>query len=465
MRGQRAGGRGQQGLWLAAALVASAAWAEPASLKDFLDAAERGNLANQISVQQRAKAAADYRVAWSSLLPALTASAGWTHNQYEASFSLPTSRTCSTDGDCDTANGEVCQVQSIYNPFTQSELEYSVCAKRSVIQPFDQLDAVLRVDVPIIDTSRWVRIAAASTAEDSAEQRALATRDQVRRGVVGAYYGYAAALAVRESAMKSTGVAEAQLKLMEIRASAGAVTELDLLRARAEVQRNRQLVADTESLVATARRSLHTLTGLVPPDALELPPADARPEGNLGELEGRVGELPAVRAAETDVKLAGQAATASRLGWLPSLNGQFTQRFTNATGFAGEAAVYNLGLNLTWRLDVPTFMNIGAQEASERMARLALENTRLVARDQVHSDWQRLKASLTKIEAAAAQVQAAARAAQVARDRYAAGAGTQVDVIQAERDLFSAEVGQIQARTELASARASLRISAGLPLE
>ena len=42
---------------------------------------------------------------------------------------------------------------------------------------------------------------------------------------------------------------------------------------------------------------------------------------------------------------------------------------------------------------------------------------------------------------------------------------TQIDVIQAERDLFSAEVNQIQARTELASSRVSLRLSAGLPLQ
>ena len=106
-----------------------------------------------------------------------------------------------------------------------------------------------------------------------------------------------------------------------------------------------------------------------------------------------------------------------------------------------------------------------SMDAAASLARLALERSELQARDQIHSDWQRLNASLIKIEAAAAQVTAASRAAQVARDRYTAGAGTQVDVIQAERDLFSAEVGQIQARTELASARASLRISAGLPLE
>ena len=106
-----------------------------------------------------------------------------------------------------------------------------------------------------------------------------------------------------------------------------------------------------------------------------------------------------------------------------------------------------------------------AQSANEQAALLQGDRVRLQARDQINSDWQRLQAALIKIEAATAQVEAARRATQVARDRYAAGAATQVDVIQAERDVFGAEVSQIQARTELATARASLRISAALPLE
>jgi outer membrane protein TolC len=61
-------------------------------------------------------------------------------------------------------------------------------------------------------------------------------------------------------------------------------------------------------------------------------------------------------------------------------------------------------------------------------------------------------------------IEAARRASTVAKDRYAVGATTQLEVIQVERDAFQAEVGHIQARTELASARAALRISAGREL-
>lgn len=413
------------------------------SVKSFLDAADQQNVDRRISIEQRNRAAAEYRQAWTALLPSVSAQGGWTHNQYEAGVDLPKK---DADGNTIIENGK---------PLTT----------RAVIVPFDQFDANFRFEVPLIDTTRWFRMAAAGSAEESAALRELVTRDLVRRQVVASFYGYAAALAVRESAKKSANVALEQLKLMEIRASVGTVTELDLLRAKAEVARTRQTQADTEALVATSRRTLRTLSGLEPPEALPLPEDDTHREAELAELEARVDQLPGVQAADKDARAAGHVATASRLAVVPIVSAQFTERLTNATSFTGQAASYNAGIVFQWRLDVPTFMGMGAQSANEQVALLAGERARLQARDQVNNDWQRLEAALIKIDAARAQVEAARRASQVAKDRYAAGAATQVDVIQAERDVFGAEVSQIQARTELATARASLRISSALPLE
>jgi len=242
------------------------------------------------------------------------------------------------------------------------------------------------------------------------------------------------------------------------------LTELDLLRSKAEVERNKQIIADTETGVANTRRMLTTLTGIDPGDTAALPPPDTSPEGDVAELEKNVESLPAVQAADKD------AAAASAMGWgarlllMPTVGAQFTEHVSNATGFTGQNSSFNGGLTFTWRLDASTALNLPGVTASEATARLAAEKARNTARDQLYSDWQRLHAARTKTAAAAAMLEAAQRAAQVAKDRYGAGAATQLEVIQAERDLFSAEVGQIQARTEAASARAALRLSAGLPI-
>lgn len=412
---------------VAVALVSMSASAE--NVKTFLDAAEQGSVDLKISVEQRNRAAAEYRQAWTALFPTVTASAGWTHNQYKAEFN---------------------------NPLTMTT---------AVIVPLDQLDLAFRFELPLIDTTRWLRASAAGTANEAAALREQVMRDLIRRQVVASYYGYAASLALREASKRSADVALEQLKLTDIRAKVGTVTELDLLRSRAEAARTRQTVADTEALVATSRRTVRTLTGLEPPETLPLPQDDVTPAAPLTELEGRIDQLPAVQAADKDMEASSKFSTASKLALVPIVSAQFTERVTNATSFTGQAASYNAGVNLVWRLDVPTFMGMQVQASNEQVATLAGDRARLQARDQVNSDWQRLQAALIKIDAAQAQVEAARRATQVARDRYNAGAATQLDVIQAERDVFSAEVNQIQARTELATARASLRISAALPLE
>jgi outer membrane protein TolC len=414
---------------LLVSLVAVAAHAE--NVKTFLDAAEQANVDRKISIEQRNRAAAEYRLAWTSLLPSLSASAGWTHNQWPAEFVNPS--------------------DPMGPPIP--------------IIPRNQFDGSLRFDVPLVDTQRWFRTAAAAAAEEAAALREVVTRDAVRRQVVSAYYVYAAMLAVGDSARKSAAVADEQLKLMEIRSKVGTVTELDLLRAKAEVARTRQTVADTVSSIANSRRLVRTLTGLEPPDQLPLPVDDITPALALEEYESRLDQVPAVMAAKKDAMAAGHLATGARLAIVPSLSAQFTERFTNATGFQGHDNLASGGVNLTWRLDVPTFMNMQVQSANEQIGLLGTDRARLVARDQIHTDWQRLQAALIKIDSAQSQVEASRRAAQVARDRYAAGVATQVDVITAERDVFGAEVNQIQARTELATARMSLLISAALPLE
>lgn len=459
-------------------LVASTALAQT-DLKSYIDAAHRENVDRRISIEQRNKAAADFTAAWGGLLPALTVQGAWTHNQFAAELNVPktdadgntvlqkdeTGNYIITPGLVDSRSGLVtCPngATTCFNPYIGTATPEYVSR---AIQLQNQLTAIFRIDVPIIDVARWVRVAGAGINKESAELREAYMKDVITRQVVGAYYGYAAALALRQSAEKSFAAAEAQAKLMEIRTKAGSTTELDLARARAEVQRNRQTVADAVSMIATSRRALRTLTNIEPPDALPEWVDDTTPEASLEELEKRIDQLPAVKASDKEAKAGELASTGAALTLVPVVAANFQENISNATGFTGQNASYSLGLTATWRLDVPTVANIAGAGALANQAKLAAEKTRLQSRDQINADFQRFTAALIKIDAAKAQVEAAQRAAQVSRDRYAVGSATQLEVIQAERDLFTSELGQIQARTELATARASLRLSAALPLE
>ncbi|MCA2981697.1 MAG: TolC family protein, partial [Myxococcaceae bacterium] len=379
-----------------------------------------------------ASARAGFDQQWGSLLPSLSASGGYTRNQFDAVVDLPTGATTS---------------------------------EKVVIIPRDQLDATLKAELPLVEVSRWLRVSAASATADAAEARERAARDQLRRAVVNAYYAVAGAQALVESSQRSLAVAKAQLQQQGDRRTAGVGSELEVARAGAEVARATQVVADAEAQLATSRRALRTLTGVEVTQPLVLPQDDLHPEPPLDELEARAAATPPVAAAERDAESAARTSSAASAALAPTLGAQFTQRFTNATGFQNQAALWNAGLTFSWRGDLGSVQGLRVASAAAQTARLTAEKARRSAVDQVHADWQRVTAALTKVTAAKAQVASAQRAQAIAKERNAAGVATQLDVIQADRDLFAAEVSDVTARFELATARASLHLSAGLSLE
>ena len=401
------------------------------TLPEYLDSAERLNVDARLSQVSTDQARAEAGQTWGALLPTLTANGGWTHNQYAAVLEVPTG---------------------------------AATSQKIVIVPLDQLDATFKAEVPLIDAAKWFRAGAAAAATEARVERQRLTLDQVRRQVVTAFYVLAGSHALLESAQTSARVAEAQLEQQTAERAAGAATELEVVRARAELERTKQLIADAEAQEANAQRALQTLTGLEPTMLPTMSPDDLRPEPPLAELEARLEQLPAVKSAQADVTAASRNRVAAATAITPTVNAQFTERLTNATGFQNQSALWNAGVTFSWRLDVSGLQGMQVAGAIEQTAALNAQKTRQQARDQLHTDWHRVRSAITRVSAAHAQADAARRAATLARERSAAGVATQLDVIQSGRDVFTAEVNDIQARFDLASARASLHVSAGVPL-
>lgn len=396
---------------------------------DFVASAMRANLDAQVAVAQADRAQASFTQAWLALLPSVTASAGWTHNQYPASTAIPNAQTGTT-----------------------TEL---------VIVPRNQFDGALRVDVPLVNTSAWLRTQTADASRVAARERSRATNLDVQLRVAQTFYSWAAALSVRDAAERSLTAARAQRGLAQARAQTGLATELEVLRAQAEVARTEQTLADAVALVQTSAHSLAMLSGRDVPTT-----ANVNLKLDLAPVVSPLVEaLPAVAAADADLTAASTTATAARLALVPTVGAQFTQRLTNATGFQNQAATWNLGLSLSWRLDASMVQEWTVADASRSVAALTAERSRLQAVDTLFAANARLEASRSKVRSALAQADASRRAAQVAAERALAGSATQIDVITAERDLFSAEVSLISARTDCASLQAAARVAAGLGIE
>lgn len=395
-------------------------------LESFVAGARRHSHDARESAATRVQREAESDAAFGGLLPSFTARGVYTRNQYEAAAQLPG-------------------------------------GPRIVIIPQNQWDGFLTLDVPIVDVARHHRYSAAKAGARASRWEQQAVELEVSRAVAGAYYQFLGASALVRSAKESVKLAEANLGNVKDRADAGVATELDRERAVANLERAKQDVAEAELLVSLASRRLQTLSGIVPTPANQFPTDDLRAEAPLQQWLSRRGQTPRERAARESIIATEQAAKAARAALLPTLSGVAQERFTNATGFGGESPVYTLQLIANWRFDFALPANARAQSAASEVQAVRVDRVTRSIEDSIFEAHQRVQAGIAKSKAARAQAAAARKAAELAADRYGAGAATQLDVTQAQRDAFLADANRIQADADLAYARASLRIAAGFP--
>jgi outer membrane protein TolC len=205
------------------------------------------------------------------------------------------------------------------------------------------------------------------------------------------------------------------------------------------------------------------LSGLTTEPVSQFPIDDLHEEAPLERWLSRSSELPAVKSAQSAERSADASVNAAKSAWLPTVNANATEHFTNAPSLTLHKTYYTLQAIATWRLDATIPAAERAQRAAAITAGMRARATKRSAEDSIFQDFYQVRSSIDKARSARAQVQAAAAAAGLARDRFGGGLATQLDVLQAEQDLFKAEVARIQADADLAYARAALRLDASGP--
>ncbi len=331
------------------------------------------------------------------------------------------------------------------------------------VSPTDQFDAAVALTVPLVDLAKFARISGADRTAEAAANREEAVARETEAQVVQLYYQLAADLALVQVAQSALDVVRVNLKLTDQAARAGTVTALDVQRATVEVERQIQQLTSAELEVKVVARTLASQTGVVADTAGGAPLTDdLHPEPGLNGFEATAPSTPAVRAAALDRAAAERAATAQRLSLLPALSAGASERYTNATGFLnGHHEAYAATLSLVWALDFATAPGLRARNAEAAAARAREDQLRLSIGDAIFRTWSGIDAGITRSRSARTQAAVSARAAEVARTRYRSGVGTQLELIQADRDAFAAEAGRIQADADLLNARAQLRLLAG----
>jgi len=265
------------------------------------------------------------------------------------------------------------------------------------------------------------------------------------------------------------------LALARRRLDQGLISELDVRQFEAEVASPAASVADFERQVAQQENALSVLVG-------HNPGAIARGRA-LTEMAGLIpvpagvpsallGNRPDVRSAEATLRAATARIGVAQAAFLPTftITGQYGTQSTEWSKWFGS------GTNI-WQafagVSIPVFkegrpgageqVNIARARASQ--ARSRYEQTVLVALREVEDALVGLRTAQDRSGAQERQVIALRRALELADMRYRNGVSSYLDVLDAQRGLFGAELGLTQAeRDQLVAAVQLYRaVGAGWP--
>lgn len=303
-------------------------------------------------------------------------------------------------------------------------------------------------------------------AEQTYEDRAL---DVIQR-TESAYYLLTGARDQLSVFKTSLTLAERLLKEAEARHTAGMATKIDLLEGRVGVANARLNVLQADNVVRSSEDHLLMLIGRFELEAPLGPTlVDETPESTPSEQDSYAQALdhqPAIRNARAALELTRLQLALAKDDLKPSVDFAVTlglagddrssnRAFSNA--FEPERSAWQAGLSITYPLgrvgEKARFRQATRAQQRDELAIHKLEQDVLVAvRESVRSV--RTNQEAVKIAALASNL--AQEQYEAERIRYRSGLSTSRRVLEAQKDLESARVAELQAKLDLRTALSTL---------
>ena len=308
------------------------------------------------------------------------------------------------------------------------------------------------------------------------ESRAL----DVIQGTENAYYLLTGARDQLQVFRSSLQLAQALLSESQSRRTAGMATGLDVLQAQVGVANARRSVLEAQRTVRASEDNLTALIGRfqfdTPLGATRADADDTREGAPTFENSYRLAleRYPALLSARATLEIAKLDVSFAHNDLLPSLDLDLALGFngsdsTRRGAFAGisnpDGYNWQAGLSITYPLGRM------AEKARFRQSRFALSQAELREKQLEQDVLVAVRNAVRDVETSREVVSIATQAADLAQrqyeaetERFRAGLSTSRRVLEAQTDLESARVANLQARLDLQTARAALRRLEGTSL-
>ena len=337
----------------------------------------------------------------------------------------------------------------------------------TLIGPFRNFDARVRLSQTVFDLSAIQNYRAGRASVRVAELREALAREQVvsTTGLI-----YIEALRAERSvaaAQANVELAQALLKLAQDQRNAGIATGVDVTRAQTRLAEQQVSLARAQTASEQARLNLQRVVGVPLGSSLSLTDQLRFEEAPLPPVETAVAQAQQdrreIQVLEERKKVSELELKATRGEYLPSVQ---------VVGDYGSSGITPSLVDIPTRsiavqLNVPIF-NGGLTRGKVTVATSRLRQSELELsniRNDVEED---VRVAITTLSTAAAQVRAAnegvrlaQRELEMARDRFRAGVGDNLEVVSAQTALAQATQEQVSALAQHNAARLNLAAAVG----
>lgn len=309
---------------------------------------------------------------------------------------------------------------------------------------------------------------AAKLSEQIAYFQLRQTLDRVVADVVRQFYQVVLNRALVIANEQQVALYKTQVTDQQSRYDAGTVPRFNVLQAQVQMANAMPPLIAAENNLRVSMFRLVQLIGMDYPNIQNVKiPFDVR--GELGYYPRKVDENasihtalqrnPSLKAQRANILVTAKQVTAAISGWLPTINangGYQIQSYKYDQSLSETIEGWFFGATGSWAIfdGLATYGAVKQAKATMQNAKIAYDNSVRGVVTEVQTAISNLQQAKETIESQKATVEQAAEALRLSRERLDAGAGVQLDVINAQVQLLQAQTSVLSALFQYISATA-----------
>ena len=339
------------------------------------------------------------------------------------------------------------QAQAAFRPQLSASSSYTLSSKDSSNQA---ASATVSLTQSIYDRSSRLVIKQARLQTNAADINYQIAAESLIQRVASSYFAVLSAQDNLELSERNQRAIRRQLELAEERLDVGLGTRTDLYDARARYENAVAKGIDTQRVLDDMRQVLIALVGKDPGTLLSLSPAmtlsGPQPDDAEQWINGALSDNQSLKALSLDASVAETEIDRQQALRRLTVGLNLSAEYSDSDSADGTDASVTLSFKLPFYQGGLINAQIREAASNHNAARARYELARREIQRKTRQAFLSINSQLRRISALAEAVIAGESALQAKEEGFAVGLTTNIEVLDAQRDLFQAERDHLKAR-------------------